>query len=96
MTRLSPMEEAEVLDEITLGLVAVLPPGWGRLVVEYGVVDGRVRVGSGLKMADGSFTKVQVPRTLAPLFAKLRRDNDWHQLDLIIDPPSTYHAKYHR
>lgn len=93
---MTPLEESEVIGEITRGLVDVLPPGWGRLVVKYAVVDGRVRVGSGLKMADGSFTNVQVPKTLAPLFAKLRRGNDWHQMDLVIDPPSTYHVKYHR
>jgi hypothetical protein len=92
------MAENELLGEITLGLVAVLPPGWGRLVVEYAVVDGKVRVGSGLKMADGSFERIQVPRTLAPLFSRLRKGTggDWHQLDLVVDPPSTYHAKYHR
>lgn len=95
---MTPLEEAELLDEITQGLVAVLPPGWGRLIVEYGVVDGRARIGSGLKMADGTHTKVQVPRALAPLFSRLRRDTGatWHQLDLVIDPPATYHAKYHR
>jgi hypothetical protein len=96
MTPPSPLEQQELLGEITQGLVADLPDGWHRLIVDYALVDGRVKVGVGLRMADGSSGRATVPRTLAPLFRRLRRGDDWHRLELIVDAPGAFQVRFHR
>jgi hypothetical protein len=92
----TPLEQHEVLSAITVSLVDVLPAGWQRMVVDYAVVDGRVKVGSGVRMEDGSHVRVPVPKTLAPHFRRLREGDDWHRLELIIDPPGAFHVRFHR
>lgn len=87
------MARHEVLSEITVALVELLPAGWQRMVVDYSVADG---VGSGVRMQDGSHVHVPVPQTLAPRFRGLREGDDWHRLSLVIDPPSTYHVRFFR
>jgi hypothetical protein len=46
--------------------------------------------------ADGSHVHVSVPKTLAPHFRRLREGDDWHRLELIIDPPGAFHVRFHR
>lgn len=91
---MTPLEQHEVLSAITVALVDVLPAGWQRMVVDYEVTDGGVRVG--VRMTDGSHVHVPVPKTLAPHFRRLRTGDDWHRLSLVIDPPSKFHVTFHR
>lgn len=99
---IGPVEQHELLGEITTILVAELPAGWHRLVVEYRAIGRQVGVGSGLRMADGSTVRFAVPKTLAPLFARLRRgmyvegQGTWHSLDLTVDVPDRYGVRYER
>ncbi|GAB1514853.1 hypothetical protein [Actinophytocola sp. KF-1] len=93
---MNPVEQHELLSEITIALVGEVPAGWQRIVVDYSIEDGRVRVGSGVRMRDGSHVHVPVPRTLAPRFRLLREGDTWHRLSLVIDPPNTYHVRYFR
>jgi hypothetical protein len=92
----NPVEQHEVLCEITVALVAELPEGWQRMVVDYSVEEGRVSVGSGVRMLDGSHVHVPVPKALAPRFRRLREGDTWHRMSLVIDPPNTYHVRYFR
>lgn len=92
--------EHDVLSEITRVLIANLPAGWRRLIVDYTVRDRTASVGSGLRMADGSTLQVVVPRTLAPLFSRLRNGmhvagvGTWTTLKLTVDAPDTFTARY--
>jgi hypothetical protein len=39
---------------------------------------------------------VPVPTTLAPHFRRLQEGDDWHRLELIIDPPGAFQVRFHR
>ena len=93
---MNPLEQHEVLSEITVALMELLLAGWQRMVVKYSVVEGRERVGSGVRMQDGTHERVLVPKTLAPSFRRLREGDTWHRLRLVIDSPGTYHVRYDR
>jgi len=93
---ISPAEQHTLLGEITVLLVAELPPGWRRLIVDYAVREGRVSVSSGLRMADGTTASFRVPKTAAPLYSRLRSGmrDAWHTLELIVDPPDRFTARF--
>jgi hypothetical protein len=95
-----PMDQHGVLSEITRVLIADLPVGWRRLTVDYTVQGQKAAVGSRLRMTDGSTGSLVVPRTLAPLFSRLRDGmhiagiGTWTSLVLTVDAPDTFTARY--
>ncbi|WP_157606517.1 hypothetical protein [Saccharomonospora cyanea] len=99
---LNPVEQNELVERITAGLVAGLPEGWQRLVMDYVNIGRYVSVASGVMVSDGSIQQWEPPTTVAPLFHELRHGmympgrGTWYSMELIIDPPAMYSVRYNR
>jgi hypothetical protein len=99
-TQLSPSEQNELLGEITTTLVDTAPEGWQRLIFDFMVVGRHANVAFAASMADGSMRQLSVPKDLSKLLSRLRKGmyaenlGTWFSLELIVDPPARYHARF--
>ena len=99
---LTPQEQSELLGEITTTLVGAAPEGWRRLIFDFMVVGKHVNVAFGGRLSDGSTRQVQVPREISEPLSRLRNGmyaeglGTWYSLDLVIDPPDRYKARFNR
>jgi hypothetical protein len=99
---LSPIEQNELLGEITKSLVAAAPPNWQRLVFDFMAIGKHVNVGLGAALDDGTRQPVPAPREVSKPLSKLRRGmyadglGTWYSMDLVIDRPDTFHARFNR
>ncbi|WP_460695750.1 hypothetical protein [Nocardia thraciensis] len=99
---LTPIEQNELLGEITTTLLTVAPTGWQRLVFDFRVIGRHASPALAAKLADGSIQQVGIPKEVSKPLARLRRGmymerlGTWFTLSLVIDPPATFHAEFDR
>jgi hypothetical protein len=96
----TPVEQNELLGEITKMVVDHLPPGWQQVMIDYRVVGRNIDVAVGVRDESGTFQLWDPPPEVWRLFARLRKGmyqegrGTWFSARLIIDPPPTFSIKY--
>lgn len=99
---LTPQEQSELLGEITTTLVGAAPQGWRRLIFDFMVVGKHVNFAFAGRWPDGSTRQVELPRAVSKPLSRLRRGmyadglGTWYSLELVIDPPAMYNARFNR
>lgn len=97
---LTPIEQNELLQDITARLLQVLPPGWHQLIIEYQVIGAHIDVAVGVRSPDGVLQLWNPPAEVWRLFARLRKGmyrdgvGTWFAARFSIDPPDTFSINY--
>jgi hypothetical protein len=99
---LNPIEQNELLGEISRMVIAAAPPNWQRLIFDFMTVGKHVNVGVGAALDNGARQQVPAPRELSKPLSKLRRGmyaeglGTWYSMDMVIDRPDRYHVRFNR
>ncbi|MBN6039859.1 hypothetical protein [Amycolatopsis sp. 195334CR] len=99
---LNPIEQNELLGEITKTLTAAAPAGWQRLIFDFLVLGRQASPAFAARLGDGSVQQVRAPKEVSQPLSRLRKGmyaeglGTWFSLRLVIDPPATFHAKFDR
>ncbi|WP_040804497.1 hypothetical protein [Nocardia concava] len=99
---LSPLEQHEMLSDITLGILETLPMGWARLIVRGTIVGRYAARETGVKMPDGSVQGLSFPPEAWRKFQDLRHGmyasglGTWVEFEYVLDPPGRFHIDYNR
>jgi hypothetical protein len=95
-----PLEQHDLLGDVTMILVGVAPPDWQRLVFRFDVVDRKVQVAFAARTTSGDTIQIPVPREVSHPLSTLRKGmrasgaGVWSSIELLIDPPSKYQVKF--
>ncbi|MYW90101.1 hypothetical protein G3I59_05570 [Amycolatopsis rubida] len=95
-----PKDPEQLVSEISTALIAAAPQGWQQIVFDFMTLGRHANLACGARMADGSTHQVPVARELSRPLAELRRAKyvqgrgTWYALSLVIEPPSTYQARF--
>jgi hypothetical protein len=98
--RLNPLEQNELLGEITKIMVGALPTGWRRMMLYYHVIGDTHTFSAGVFDAEGRTQDWNPPGDVWPLLADLRSGmyaddlGTWYSIRLTIDHPDTFKADY--
>jgi hypothetical protein len=98
--QLDPVEQNELLGDITLQVVEALPPGWRELAIDYRAVGRNIDVAVGLLDANGTRQIWNPPTEVWQAFQRLRGgmyqegEGTWFSARLIIEPPSRFSIQY--
>ncbi len=99
---LNPIEQNELLGEITEILISAAPPNWERLIFDFMAIGTHVNVGMGAALDNGARQSVPAPRELSKPLSKLRRGmyaeglGTWYSMSMVIDRPDRFHARFNR
>ncbi|GAA0899924.1 hypothetical protein [Virgisporangium aurantiacum] len=97
---LTPVEQNELLEKITITLIEAAPPDWQRLIFDFMVMGRQASAGLGVALDNGVRQQVPAPRDVSQPLARLRRGmyvdglGTWYSMDLVIDRPSIFHARF--
>ncbi|MGY6658276.1 hypothetical protein ACXIZN_39555 [Amycolatopsis sp. TRM77291] len=99
---LTPVEQNELLGEITKTLTAAAPEGWQRLIFDFKVIGRQASPAFAARLTDGSTQQISTPKDVSKPLSRLRKGmyaeglGTWFSLGLVIDPPATYRAQFDR
>lgn len=99
---LNPVQQNEVLAQITDWLVHELPSWWNRLQIDYKALGDHVEVGGLLRMTNGAMYGWDLPEEVRKLFDRLRagmsrpETGTWLHATYWVDYPDLYAIEYDR
>ncbi|MEV6897296.1 hypothetical protein [Amycolatopsis sp. NPDC051372] len=97
---LDPIQQNELLGEITTAVVEALPPGWQQVMIDYRMVGRNVDVAVGVKDPSGTFRPWDPPVDVWKMFQRLRGgmytegEGTWFSARFGIEPPSRFTIQY--
>ena len=97
---LNPIEQNELLQELTTLLVPALPEGWGQLVIEYRLLGRHVAGAVGVRNAGGPLVAWEPPTEAWRFLSRLRTGmyqpgvGTWFSARFTIDPPDQFSISY--
>lgn len=100
MLQLTPEQQNDLLDDLTILLTEALPAGWQQLIIDYSQVGRHIDIGVGVRMPDGTLQLWDPPQETWPFFQKLRHGmytegrGTWFSTRYTIDPPDTFQIQY--
>lgn len=100
--QLSPIEQQQLLGDITTQAVDTLPAGWQRLIVDYRVVGRHSEVSTGVRMADGATVGWDAPPEVWRQFLELRKGmysegiGTWVSFEYMVENPGRFKIRYNR
>ncbi|WP_158847774.1 hypothetical protein [Saccharothrix deserti] len=99
---LNPVQQDELLQQITQRLVLDLPAGWNHLQIEHKALGDHVEAGGLLRMANGGMFGWDLPDEVVDLFSRLRAGmarperGTWLLATYWLDYPDSYSIEYNR
>ncbi|MGW1677990.1 hypothetical protein [Saccharopolyspora sp. NPDC002376] len=100
--QLGPVEQEEILQEITNIILAAPPANWQRIVIEYMGVGNHIEGGAAVVLPDGSHQQWETPGSIWQLLIKLRggmyQENlgTWLSCTYQLAQPNRYAIRYDR
>ncbi|GAA2401221.1 hypothetical protein GCM10010191_05600 [Actinomadura vinacea] len=97
---LDPIEQRELLDDLTGLVVDAMPDGWRELIIDYRQLGGHRHVATGLTGADGAMRVWEPPDRAWDLFARLREGmyvpdaGAWYSCRYILEAPRSFRTIY--
>nr|WP_042181171.1 hypothetical protein [Kibdelosporangium sp. MJ126-NF4]CEL14858.1 hypothetical protein [Kibdelosporangium sp. MJ126-NF4]CTQ96511.1 hypothetical protein [Kibdelosporangium sp. MJ126-NF4] len=98
--QLDPVQQNELLGEITGMMVAALAPGWHELMIDYRVVGRNIDIAVGVLGANNEFTLWDPPVEALREFQRLRGgmyrqdEGTWFSARYTVIPPSRFSIQY--
>lgn len=101
---LNPMQQHEILTDITWRVLPTMPEGWSRLVLRVMAIGRHAEVESGVKMADGTVRawsrEPQLWQEVWQAFMRLRAGmytaqiGTWVSVRYVLEPPGRFNIQY--
>lgn len=98
--QLDPIQQNELLEQITATTVAALPAGWRQLVIDYRAVGRNIDVAIGFYDAGGVQRLWKPPTDLWRMFQRLRGgmyqvgEGTWFSARYSVEPPGRFRIQY--
>lgn len=98
--RLGPVEQQELLGDLTHRLLEELPDGWRQLMMDYRQVGHHIDVATGLRQPDGSLQVWEPSDEVWRFFQELRHGmytdgrGTWFSMRFVLDPPRRFQTIY--
>ena len=97
---LNPVQQNELLGELTLVVVAAQPPDWRRVIVDYHHLGKHTDGVAGVLVPSGTYQYWDPPAKMWQMLQRLRAgmyregEGTWFSARLTIEPPSRFTVQY--
>ncbi|TDD87121.1 hypothetical protein [Actinomadura rubrisoli] len=97
---LDPVQQHDLLTEITRQITEALPHGWRELMIDYRHLGRHIDVATGLTGADGAMTVWDPPAEVWRMFQRLRggmyveNEGTWFSCRYGVEPPGKFRIQY--